>query len=137
MAGSSKTITTNKGNYIVSQSIGQSSVIGTSFNKGYHLSQGYQQASFKIDIIPDTSNNNLGAMVYPNPFEQSVSVSFSEEILNVIDVVVFDIHNRLIYSKKFQPSPSIQLMLGDVSMGTYVLKVTSNGKIFNAKLIKK
>lgn len=137
MAGSSKTITTDKGNYIVSQSIGQSSVIGTSFNKGYHLSQGYQQFPLEIKIINEPSIKNLNAAIYPNPFEQSVNISFIDAVLNEISVVVFDIHGRLIFSQKFQPSQNIQLNLGNISMGTYLLKATTNGKQFNAKLIKK
>ncbi|MDP5158768.1 MAG: T9SS type A sorting domain-containing protein [Flaviramulus sp.] len=136
--GSSQKIATSKGNYTVSQSIGQSSVIGTSNKNGYYLRQGYQQPLNKINVSQDGfNNNNLNAIVYPNPFEQSVSISFNEAIENDISILVFDVGGKLIFSKTYQPLKYIFLNLEDLSSGSYLLKVSSNNKIFNSKLIKK
>lgn len=138
MIGSTNNVVTKKGTYNVSQSIGQSSVIGTSFNNGYYLRQGYQQPINKISVIQDfDSNNDLIAKIYPNPFEQSVSVSFSETVKEDIDVTVFDAIGKQVYSKKFTPAQFIQLQLESISSGAYFLKATSNNKQFNAKLLKK
>ncbi len=138
VGGSSNNVTTANGNYKVSQSIGQASVIGTHTNGEYHLSQGYQQQTLlEISIIKDLGEKNLGAIIFPNPFEQSVNISFSDEILKDISVVVFNIQGSLIYSQKFNPAQSIELMLGDISSGVYLLNAISNGKQFNAKIIKK
>jgi hypothetical protein len=138
MSGSTNNIVTKKGTYNVSQSIGQSSVIGTSFNNGYYLRQGYQQPINNISVIQDfDSNNDLIAKIYPNPFEQSVSISFSETVKEDIDVTVFDAIGKQVYSKKFTPAQFIQLQLESISSGTYFLKATSNNKQFNAKLLKK
>jgi len=70
-SGSSHVITTSKGKYSISQSIGQSSVIGTHFSNGYYLRQGYQQPLNKISVIKEL-NGSLNALVFPNPFEESV-----------------------------------------------------------------
>lgn len=137
-SGSSKVITTKNGQYSVSQSIGQSSVIGTYSNNGYYLRQGYQQPLNKIKVVKEVfKNDNLIATVHPNPFEQSVFVSFDDEIEKEILVSVFDVAGKEIYSKQFKPSQRIELNLNNLSLGTYILKVLSSDKLFNAKLIKK
>lgn len=137
-SGSSKVVNTNRGKYIVSQSIGQSSVIGTSFNNGYYLRQGYQQPLNKIKVDNEGfSNNDLTATVYPNPFNETLTVSFNEEMNKEISVLVFDITGKLIYNQKFSPSQRIELNLNNISSGSYLLKVLSNNKLLNTKIIKK
>lgn len=136
IAGSSKTIATSNGNYKISQSIGQSSVIGTNYNKGYYLRQGYQQPSSNIEIIKEYNSHNLKATIYPNPFEKSVSISFNETIDSELSFLIYDISGKVIYSRKFNASQYIELNLSNISQGTYLLKVLSKNKIFNTKLIK-
>jgi hypothetical protein len=137
-SGSSKVVFTSRGKYIISQSIGQASVIGTSYNNGYYLRQGYQQPSNKIKVVNEGfDSNDLFATVYPNPFEQSVSISFEEDIKKDISLLVFDIAGKLVFSKIYEPSKYIQLNLSDISSGSYLLKISSNNKLFNTKLIKK
>ncbi|MEL0456981.1 T9SS type A sorting domain-containing protein [Flavobacteriaceae bacterium SZ-1-7] len=135
--GSSRVVSTQKGNYKVSQSIGQSSVIGTHYGNGFALRQGYQQPLNNIKVVPISRNNNLVAHVYPNPFEESVDVTFSQDIKKDVSVLVFDVAGKLVYSKEFKPSQKINLNLVDISSGSYLLKVMSDDKLFNAKLIKK
>lgn len=137
LGGSSKILYTSKGSYVVSQSIGQSSVIGTSSNSGYFLRQGYQQPTNRIKVTPVSSGNDLLANVFPNPFNQSVSVSFFQNIKSDISVEVFNLIGKLIYTKKFAPSKRIEIHFDDISSGTYLLKVLSDNKIFHSKLIKK
>lgn len=136
-SGSSHTIVTKKGTYSVSQSIGQTSVIGTHSNKGYYLRQGYQQPLSGIKVSPSLKNNDLSATVYPNPFEQSVSIMFSQSMKNNISVLVFNLTGKLVYSEEYNPSQRIQIHFDDLSSGTYLLKVVSNKKLFHSKLIKK
>ena len=80
ISGSSNTISTANGNYIISQSIGQSSIIGTGSNAGYTLRQGYQQPSILADAPSGNDNDKLEAKIYPNPFNHSIYISFSERI---------------------------------------------------------
>lgn len=136
-SGSSNSVTTSKGKYFISQSVGQSSVIGTSSKGGYYLRQGYQQPPSKIKIVNEFDNNSIQATVYPNPFEQSVSISFNDIIKNEISVTVFDVSGKLVYSKTFTEAQYIEVHLENISQGTYILKATSNNKLFNTKLIKK
>lgn len=134
--GSSKTIKTSKGNYKVSQSIGQSSVIGTHSSNGYYLRQGFQQPHKRIKIIKNTVANSLKALVYPNPFKESIAIQFNENLSNAVNVAIYDVTGKQVYAKIFKPSNRIELQLKDLASGSYLLKAISNGKLLNSKLIK-
>jgi hypothetical protein len=137
VSGSSKRFTTNKGGFYVSQSVGQGSVIGTSYKKGYYLVQGYQNATGKIQVFKTFgSANDLEGKVYPNPFEESISILFNKTVKQDIFVQVFNLTGKLVYSKTFLPAQSINLNLDAISSGTYLLKAISNNKLFSVKILK-
>ncbi len=134
--GSSKVFSASNGEYKVSQSIGQTSVIGTYANKGYYLRQGYQQPSGKIKVVKTSEDNNLFVKVFPNPFEEKVEIAFSETTEQAITVSVYDIGGKRIYFKEFLPSHRLALDLKHLPSGSYVLSALSSGKLFNVKLLK-
>ncbi|WP_298758038.1 T9SS type A sorting domain-containing protein [uncultured Psychroserpens sp.] len=134
-SGSSQNVVTTKGTYKVSQSVGQASVIGTHFNNGYYLRQGYQQPLSNI-IAVKGHDYNLEAEVYPNPFKESITIAFSNSILKKISVMVFDVDAKLVHSQEFLPAQKIKLKINGIATGTYFLKVISGSKHFNTKLIK-
>lgn len=135
VGGSSKTFKTSKGKYVVSQSVGQSSVIGTSSRNGYYLRQGFQQPNKSIKVIK-SDNNTLNALVFPNPFEEHITISFKEKLANKIIVEIHDVSGKLVYKSQFYPSKTIQLNLNNLSSGSYLLKANSEGRVLNSKLIK-
>ncbi|ARV09014.1 hypothetical protein BTO05_04955 [Winogradskyella sp. PC-19] len=135
-AGSSTTVATANGTYLVSQSVGQASVIGThSSSNGYIVRQGYQQPLENLNSTVNTTVN-LNAKVHPNPFTRDINISFSSIIKNNVNIQLFDVLGKLIYSDKHTASQTINLQLGHIQKGTYFLKVTSKNKSFNTKLIK-
>ena len=77
-AGSSQTIISNKSSYFISQSIGQSSVIGTS---GV-IRQGFQQPPTSFIIRESGTKNEYHATIYPNPFSGKASIEFSLQDFN-------------------------------------------------------
>ncbi|MBL0683538.1 T9SS type A sorting domain-containing protein [Aquimarina mytili] len=136
VGGSSNIVTTNAGNYSISQSIGQSSVIGTYSKNGYTLRQGFQQPFISAKIITTPNESSLNAILYPNPFQQSINISFDQPITNQIDIVLFDIMGRTIRSQKKSATQLLTISLDDISKGAYFLSVSSGNKKFTAKLIK-
>lgn len=134
-SGSSQQVVTSNGTYIISQSIGQSSVIGTHSNNGYYLRQGYQQPLGKIKVVGGY-NHDLEAKVYPNPFKESITITFSNSILNNISVVMYDVEGKLVHSQEFLPAQNIRVNINNISTGSYFLKVVSGRKHFSTKLIK-
>lgn len=137
ISGSSSTHLTPYGRYLLSQSIGQSSIIGTGSNAGYTLRQGYQQPSILADVIQGIDDNELDATIYPNPFQHSIFISFGERITKDIEIDLFDITGKLIFSKKFSPSQQVRLSITDISNGSYIINVRSSNKRISATLIKK
>ncbi len=136
MGGSSKMISTNNKTYYVSQSIGQSSVIGTKINRNYKLLQGYQIGSISVNMVA-TVENVLKATIYPNPFEESIHISFDDVIKEQITIRVFDMTGREIMAKKYPPEQTLNIQLNYISVGIYNLIVNTNNKQFAAKIIKK
>lgn len=134
-SGSSQTIQTSNGNYKVSQSIGQSSVIGTHYRNGYYLRQGYQQPLTKVKSNDDYSYD-LKAKIFPNPFENALIITFSSPMLKNISVIIFDINSKIIFNQEFLPTQRLELNINDIANGAYFLRVTSGKQHFNTKLIK-
>lgn len=134
-SGASQTVTTSKGTYSISQSVGQSSVIGTYTNNSYFLLQGYQQPWHKINGIKASANEIL-AKVHPNPFQQSIHIAFSTSMQQPITAKIFDVHGKMIYHKEFPPAQYLEISLTEAASGSYFLKIISNSQHFNAKLIK-
>ena len=135
-SGESKTIKTGNGEYFISQSIGQSSVIGTFSNKKYTIRQGYQQPLISMTTIKLSIDNLLKANVYPNPFEQSVNVLFDEFIDNELNVTIHSLNGSLIVSKIYSPAQSINIPLEFLQAGTYILKISYKQKKLMSKIVK-
>jgi hypothetical protein len=87
-------------------------------------------------IIDKAIPLSLDAIIYPNPFVESVTISFSEQITDKIDVVVFDILGRLVFSKSYMADQSINVEFNNLSVANYIIKVTANNKQFIKKILK-
>ncbi len=135
-SGSSQTIISENKVYKISQSIGQASVIGThKSNNGYVLRQGYQQP---LDNLSRAQNIDfsLNASVYPNPFSHQITIKFQSIIKDDIATLLVDVTGKVIFSKIFSASQTLNLQITNIQKGTYFLKVVTDNKQFNTKLIK-
>jgi hypothetical protein len=121
---------------VVQQSIGQASVIGTFYDSDYTLRQGFIQPNVLVKIIDKSIPLNLAAVIYPNPFTESVTLSFSEKINDTVDVSVFDLLGRLVFSKSYMADQSINVEFNNLSVANYIIKVTANNKQFIKKILK-
>jgi|GEM_PF-1059764 len=136
VSGASEAISSKNGSYIVSQSVGQTSVIGTYTKKGYTIRQGFQQPSNSSITILQYSDNLLDATVYPNPFKHSVNISIKEKISCEIYVNLYDIKGSKVFNKKYPASQLVIIPLTELDNGVYILKVTSKDKILIVNLVK-
>jgi hypothetical protein len=136
LGGSSKIIKTSNGTYYISQSIGQTSVIGTKINRNYTILQGYQLSSIKVSMIENVEND-LKATIYPNPFDESINISFESLIKNEVVIHIFDMTGREIVSKKYAPNQILTIPLNYISSGIYRLLVITDNLRFVASILKK
>ncbi len=148
VAGSSENISINNKRYIVQQSIGQSSAIGTFYYSDYTFRQGFIQPDVlakimdpdipsTLEVIVNPITLSLEAVVYPNPFIQNITLSFKEDISGIIEIIVFDLYGRHVFSKSFTANQEIDLHFNHLSVANYILKVTANNKQFIKRVIKK
>jgi len=137
VAGSSEIISTNNKTYVVQQSIGQASAIGTFNNVDYILRQGFIQPNVLAKIIDKDVPLNLEAIIYPNPFVESISISFTEKVTDKIEVVVFDVLGRTVFSKSYNAEQNLTIQFNNLSVADYIIKVVANNKQFVKNIIKK
>jgi len=135
-AGSSQSITINNKPYVVQQSIGQLSAIGT-FNKaGYTLRQGFIQPNVLAKIVDTKMPIDLEVTFYPNPFVKDVSIAFTQEVKGNIQVVIFDMLGKLVFSKNVPAVQVLKMQFDNLSLGGYILKITANKKQLIKNIIK-
>ncbi len=137
VSGSSEIITNNNKTYVVQQSIGQASAIGTFYDSDYILRQGFIQPNVLAKIRDVAIPLSLDAVIYPNPFVESVTISFSEQIIDKVEVAVFDVLGRLVFSKSYLANQKVNVQFNNLSVANYILKVTANNKQFIKKILKK
>jgi hypothetical protein len=136
VSGSSEVISLNNSTYFFQQSIGQAGVIGTFSDIEYVLRQGFIQPNVISKIIETDIPLNLVSNVYPNPFIENISLSFNEEIRGNVSVEVFDMLGRLIFSKNYLASQNLNVILRNLPVADYILKVTANRKQLIKKILK-
>ena len=136
VSGSSKTIISYKGRYIISQSIGQAGVIGTYINNGFAIRQGFQQPVISTRIVKPSDMVHLKATIFPNPFNQSVNILLEDLVTNEVVVIISDLTGRNIFLQKFPASRIINLSLEYLPGGIFFLKIITDNKQFVSTLIK-
>jgi hypothetical protein len=134
--GMSPVIVTPGGTFLVAQSIGQASVIGTYSKNNYTICQGFQQPLISAQIIKLDEADELKARIYPNPFKQSVYVLFDELIKNECKVSVYNLNGTILYSDTYPPVQQLNIPLESFAQGNYILKITSDKKLLISKIIK-
>lgn len=143
VAGSSENISSNNQVYLMQQSIGQTSAIGTFYSGNYISRQGFIQSvtPFSQNII---SNHlpieplvlNLSVAIYPNPFTKNITLSFFEEVYGTVEVLVFDINGRIVFSKDYRAEEKVKVEFTNISSATYIIRVTANNKHVAKKIVK-
>ena len=136
ISGDATKVTVGENTYYVSQSIGQSSVIGTFTNNSNTILQGFQQPPIQIKNNLN-KNNSLNVVVYPNPINTYVTILFNELSNTVVNTVLYDVTGREVYLKSQDSTSTFQVDMSLFSSGIYLLKIISGDKYFTARLIKK
>jgi len=75
--------------------------------------------------------------IYPNPNRGSFNVAIENPTSNTIDIMVFDINGRQVFSKQFtlELPFNTPINLGHVQSGLYLVKIKAGTKVLNQKVI--
>mgnify|MGYP006061732883 FL=1 len=119
---------------IATQTIGQTSVIGTYDNLSFKIGQGYQQA-FWGRIINEQNSPDFEVSVFPNPFESDFNIRYNGE--GLMSVSIYDVAGKLIYKKDHLfTTPQKTISVDAMSSGVYLVRLQTNKLNYFTKLIK-
>ena len=135
MISAQGTSTTTTTGLVVKQTIGQQSVAGTS-TEGVIVQQGFQQSFWHKHVATNTPG--LSIATYPNPFESVINFQFSELIESVVQISVFDVQGRLVFSTTLPLTTTLLTIdLPFLSHGEYLVRLSGNKINYFTKIIKK
>lgn len=87
------------------------------------LTQGFQQnyeAILTVESIPRLNNIS----VYPNPFNDFITVSFAESISDEISIILMEINGKVILKKNVSDKHNIiDLEITDLPNGMYLISI--------------
>lgn len=118
---------------LVSQSIGQASVIGGFGSKNAQVIQGFQQPYWTGLISQNPLP--LDITISPNPFVEEVMLSFDKDVLMRINL--YDISGKLVYNQKVNYTGPYQYFnFSGLAVGAYLVVIKANGLSYFTKLLK-
>jgi len=135
VSGSSSLVTSGSNHYFVQQSVGQASVIGKFQSNGMILRQGFiQPPVLSSKVIPEETN--LQAVIYPNPVNNDVNITFKEAVKESVYIRIFDMLGRNVYNKKLNAAQQLKINLSFLASANYIFLINTGEKQFKANLIK-
>jgi hypothetical protein len=135
-SGSSEVVEINGSTFIVQQSIGQASPIGTVSSDGKTVVQGFIQPDVSAKILTPDIPEDLQLDVYPNPFNNFLVIDLEVLPLGMVGVTVFDLLGSDVSRKAYPASRQLTVDLSSLTSGYYFLKVESNGSQHVEKILK-
>ena len=121
-------------NFIIRQSIGQSSVIGTFQNDGVYFGQG-----FLSGVLPTRKSKEapIKIIAYPNSFVDEVRFRFVPGYNFDVAMSIFDMSGKIVYKNKITPINSeVEINLEKLSSGLYIVFFNFGNRLLQSRIIK-
>jgi hypothetical protein len=126
---------TSQSGIVVKYTIGQQSVTGTKTGN-IIVQQGFQQSNW--DKIIATNNVVIvNTITYPNPYVDVINFQFSQSIGDNVNLIVFDVLGRQVYSNTlqiFENKASVNLQV--LQSAEYFVQLSNNTFTYHTKIIK-
>jgi hypothetical protein len=126
---------TTQSGIVVKYTIGQQSVTGTKTGN-IIVQQGFQQSNW--DKIIATNNEVIvNTITYPNPYVDVINFQFSQSIGDNVNLIVFDVLGRQVYSNMlqiFENKASVNLQV--LQSAEYFVQLSNNTFTYHTKIIK-
>jgi PKD repeat protein len=97
------------------------------------------QAQYVSLVGIDEAERSLGLEIYPNPFDERLVITTSVSGLTQLQLQFIDVTGRTIVTEhidELKTGRQVSLSTSDISAGTYLVKITCNGRSFVRKLMK-
>jgi uncharacterized repeat protein (TIGR01451 family) len=84
-----------------------------------------------------SEENKFETRIFPNPFTDYTTVSFSEELLENHTILIFDIMGKEVYRNQSVSGLSVQIQKRDLGAGLYILHLLNPNQeeLFSTKLL--
>ena len=124
--------------YSVSQSIGQQSMGGCAAGIGFIVQQGFQQSLFS-QIVLNQFNKSIEVKVFPNPFVSEFVIEFNSDVVDNVEVRLYDVLGKLVFSSTGIPQERhlIIKQFTNLPEGHYYLSLVSYNFKVDIQLIKR
>jgi hypothetical protein len=122
-------------NFIVHQSIGQSSVIGRFQNSGVNVGQGFLNG-----VLPFRKSKEVPMQIiaYPNSFVNDVRFKFVQGYNFEVAMTIFDLNGKMVFQGTKVPlNNEIEIDLDYLSSGLYLVKFKFGNSFTQTRLIKR
>lgn len=126
----------NTKGFVISQSIGQLSVSGTTSTQSHTFQQGFQQSFFALaqNQIP---LSDFSVSVYPNPVLDSFTVTVSNALQEMCTITIYTVLGQQVYQGQLASFQSQKIIpFGTYSNGTYLVQLVCGKQIVTKKIIK-
>jgi hypothetical protein len=121
---------------MTSQTIGQQSVVGTSFN-GLTVLQGFQQ-NYWSEYILQNDFNKISTTTFPNPFVRTINFEFSSVMNRMVEVSTYDFLGHLVFKKEQMVTDKLLTFNLDIIAGQeFLVKLIATNYVHFTKIIKK
>lgn len=119
---------------LIKQTIGQQSVIGNYVGENIFVGQGFLQGNFAKKAISLTT---IEVLTYPNPFVSTLNFQFSAAITTPIDIKLYDVVGRVVYSAKTSIENNV-LSIDNLALpdGSYIISLKAQNLNYTTSLIK-
>ena len=121
MAGASSTVSLNGSNYLMQQTVGQSSPAGTVFDANFVARQGFLHPFVLARLAKQI--DPFGLNVYPNPIVDNINISIAEPYTGKMYLNIFDYRGRLVAKETYQNQQEVVFNARYFAKGTYFLRV--------------
>lgn len=122
--------------YVVQASVGQLGTIGTAYGVKYSVIQGFIQPFTVATLREPLPFSNLLVAVFPNPFSEGITISFSKPIQGDLEVEVYDIQGGTVFSKSYFAEQRLEVKFNALSPAVYILKITYKNNAYLKKITK-
>ncbi len=90
-----------------------------------------------IEILNESIDEELKVKVYPNPFEDRLTIDLTEPLEQSGTVALYDLQGRLMLEQDFdEQSNRLELQTDALNSGMYVVRVQVGYRVFSQKLVK-
>lgn len=88
------------------------------------------------DVGVEELKNEIGFSVYPNPTKDQLTVTISDNTVEVTAITILDLNGKLVLESPIASGTTHNLALNKLSPGVYVLQMATSRGIINHRLIK-